>query len=164
MYLDQEAGRIASQPTTPVEWGPEAGDLAYVIYTSGSTGQPKGVQIEHGYLVNAIVGFKEEFGFDEQDRMPCLASYGFDIFLFELLTPLVSGGAVELMRSGRVLEMGKLVEVVKESTRVHGVPSLMRELLREMRKEGSGWERLRCVAALPPRHASRPHCHPHHQK
>ena len=65
--------------------------LAYVIYTSGSTGRPKGVLVQHGSLSNLLAATREAFGVGEGDVMPALASYAFDIWLFEALLPLTSG-------------------------------------------------------------------------
>jgi amino acid adenylation domain-containing protein len=69
-------------------------NLAYVIYTSGSTGEPKGVEIEHASLTNFLWAMQEELAFSAADVMVALSSPSFDISLFELLLPLVSGGTV----------------------------------------------------------------------
>ncbi|HEX5715478.1 MAG TPA: condensation domain-containing protein, partial [Thermoanaerobaculia bacterium] len=66
--------------------------LAYLIYTSGTTGQPKAVQVEHGMLAATLAATRGLFGFAAGDRMPCLALSTFDISLFELLSPLLTGG------------------------------------------------------------------------
>ncbi|HET7232709.1 MAG TPA: non-ribosomal peptide synthase/polyketide synthase [Longimicrobium sp.] len=102
--------------------------LAYVIYTSGSTGRPKGVLVQHGSLSNLLAATREAFGVGEGDVMPALASYAFDIWLFEALLPLTSGAAVRLVDRERVLDVPALVEEIADSTLVHAVPALMRQL------------------------------------
>jgi amino acid adenylation domain-containing protein len=104
-------------------------NLAYVIYTSGSTGRPKGVLVQHGSLANLLAATREAFGVGEGDVMPALASYAFDIWLFEALLPLTSGGAVRLVDRERVLDVPALLEEIADATLVHAVPALMRQLV-----------------------------------
>lgn len=74
---------------------PVAGNnLAYVIYTSGSTGEPKGVEIEHASLTNFLQAMRDELAFSAADVMVALSSTSFDISLFELLLPLVTGATL----------------------------------------------------------------------
>ncbi|HEU4562741.1 MAG TPA: amino acid adenylation domain-containing protein, partial [Longimicrobium sp.] len=112
----------------------DAAELAYVIYTSGSTGRPKGVLVQHGSLANLLAATREAFGVGEGDVMPALASYAFDIWLFEALLPLTSGGAVRLVERERVLDMPALVEEIADATLVHAVPALMRQLVQAERE------------------------------
>ncbi len=72
-------------------------DLAYVLYTSGSTGQPKGVQIEHGSLLNYLRWGAEEFGVDATTRLPLLTSLSFDVSGTSIFLPLIAGGTVVLV-------------------------------------------------------------------
>ncbi|MBV9110070.1 MAG: amino acid adenylation domain-containing protein, partial [Gemmatimonadetes bacterium] len=108
--------------------------LAYVIYTSGSTGRPKGVLVQHGSLSNLLAATREAFGVGEGDVMPALASYAFDIWLFEALLPLTSGGAVRLVERERVLDVAAMVEEIADATLVHAVPALMRQLVQAERE------------------------------
>ena len=130
--------RVDQLTETAAEAAPEvpASDagLAYVIYTSGSTGRPKGVLVEHGSLANLLAATREAFGIGEGDVMPALASYAFDIWLFEALLPLTSGGAVRLVERDRVLDAHALLEEIADATLVHGVPALMRQLVHAERE------------------------------
>ncbi|HEU4558181.1 MAG TPA: amino acid adenylation domain-containing protein, partial [Longimicrobium sp.] len=112
-----------------IEASADAANLAYVIYTSGSTGRPKGVLVPHRSLANLLAATREAFGVAEGDVMPALASYAFDIWLFEALLPLTSGGAVRLVDRERVLDAHALVEEIADATLVHAVPALMRQLV-----------------------------------
>ncbi|WP_420126421.1 non-ribosomal peptide synthetase, partial [Longimicrobium sp.] len=108
--------------------------LAYVIYTSGSTGRPKGVQVQHGSLSNLLAATREAFGVASGDVMPALASYAFDIWLFEGLLPLTSGAAVRLVARERVMDVPALVEEIAAATLVHAVPALMRQIVHAERE------------------------------
>jgi amino acid adenylation domain-containing protein len=108
--------------------------LAYVIYTSGSTGRPKGVLVQHGSLANLLAATREAFGVGQGDVMPALASYAFDIWLFEALLPLTSGAAVRLVERERVMDVPALAEEIADATLVHAVPALMRQLVQAERE------------------------------
>ncbi|HYR08037.1 MAG TPA: amino acid adenylation domain-containing protein, partial [Longimicrobium sp.] len=125
--------RVDQLAETAAEAAPEVpasdASLAYVIYTSGSTGRPKGVLVQHGSLSNLLAATREAFGVGEGDVMPALASYAFDIWLFEALLPLTSRAAVRLVERERVLDVPALVEEIADATLVHAVPALMRQLV-----------------------------------
>ncbi len=104
-------------------------NLAYVVYTSGSTGRPKGVLVEHSSAVDLVLTGCATFGMGPDDVTPSMASSAFDIWVFEVLVPLASGGTVRLVPRERVLEVERLVEEVAEATTVHAVPALMRQLV-----------------------------------
>jgi amino acid adenylation domain-containing protein/non-ribosomal peptide synthase protein (TIGR01720 family) len=134
--VDDLAEESAEDPA--VEVGP--GDLAYVIYTSGSTGRPKGVLVEHGSLAHVLAASRREFGWDATDRMPVLAPFSFDIFLFELLNPLLVGGCCLLVELHPVLDLSRLVDLLGQVTRLHAVPALMRQIVEEIRERGKAPE------------------------
>ncbi|HYR07982.1 MAG TPA: amino acid adenylation domain-containing protein, partial [Longimicrobium sp.] len=127
--VDGDGERIAAHSAENPERGARPGHLAYVIYTSGSTGTPKGVLVQHGSLANLLAATREAFGVGPDDVMPALASYAFDIWLFEALLPLTSGAAVRLVARERVLDAPALVEEIADATLVHAVPALMRQLV-----------------------------------
>nr|CAD91212.1 putative non-ribosomal peptide synthetase, modules 4-6 [Nonomuraea gerenzanensis] len=80
--------------------GAHADDLAYVMYTSGSTGRPKGVAVSHGNVA-ALAG-EPGWGLGPEDAVLMHASHAFDISLFELWVPLLSGARVVLAEPGAV--------------------------------------------------------------
>lgn len=67
---------------------------AYLLYTSGTTGKPKGVVINHGAWLNAIVSQARFFSLNQQTRMLQFSSFTFDVSLFEIFCTLASGGCV----------------------------------------------------------------------
>jgi len=124
---------------------PGPGDLAYRIYTSGTTGGPKAVLVEHGSLAGTLAAVQEAFGFRAGDRMPCIASFSFDIFLFELLGPLLAGGTCVLLPLRPTLDLERLLGELDTATHLHAVPALMRQVLELARRRGTPAPRLRGV-------------------
>jgi amino acid adenylation domain-containing protein len=140
--LDVDRERIEAESAQAPAAGVLPASLAYVIYTSGSTGRPKGVLVQHGSLSNLLAATRQEFGVREGDVMPALASYAFDIWLFEALLPLTSGAAVRLVERERVLDVAALVEEIADATLVHAVPALMRQVV-QVERETPRLRRLR---------------------
>ncbi|HEX9942197.1 MAG TPA: amino acid adenylation domain-containing protein [Thermoanaerobaculia bacterium] len=134
--LAAEAGVLAALDGGPVEGSPRGEDPAYMIYTSGTTGLPKAVLVEHRSLAHTLAAVIGRFGFGPDDRMPHLARFSFDISLLELLAPVLAGGACELLRQEDVLEPAALLAAVERATRVHAVPSLMRQVAAAARERG----------------------------
>jgi amino acid adenylation domain-containing protein len=120
-----------------LESGPESecggaglGSAAYVIYTSGSTGKPKGVVIEQGAASWFVQWARERYGSGETNpgklsRVVAGTSICFDLSIFELFGPLVSGGLVVLSAG---VEVGRAASR-SEASLLNTVPSVMRELV-----------------------------------
>ena len=102
----------APPPATPS--GGEDGEReAYVLYTSGSTGTPKGAVVPHRAVLNLCAWDAERSGFTPQDRAAAFCSFGFDVSVAEILTPLLSGASVTIVpESARVSvhEMGRFYQ------------------------------------------------------
>jgi amino acid adenylation domain-containing protein len=132
--LDYDWEEIARESTDNPESTVHGENLAYVIYTSGSTGNPKGVMVEHHALANVLAASRERFGFTQSDVMPCLASFSFDISLFELCNLLCVGGTVVIWDQKDVLDVEHLVESFGSLTLLHCVPTLMRHVVDWMKE------------------------------
>ncbi|HEX2187286.1 MAG TPA: amino acid adenylation domain-containing protein, partial [Longimicrobiaceae bacterium] len=128
LLLDRDAARVAAEDPSAPAAGPAPQSLAYVIYTSGSTGRPKGVLVEHRALANLLLASRADFGFGPGDVAPALASFAFDIWGWETLVPLVSGGTVRLVARERVMDLAALLEECRGATALHAVPALMRHV------------------------------------
>lgn len=143
--LDDDWTRIEQEAADNPEPTAHGKSLAYVIYTSGSTGSPKGVMVDHRGLANVLTASRRKFGFNQTDLMPCLASFSFDISLFELCNPLCSGGTVVIWDQRDVLDVQLLIESLEGLTLLHCVTTLMRQLVNCMRENHCEARRLRQV-------------------
>jgi len=143
--LDDARDEIEQEATGNPERIAYGRNLAYVIYTSGSTANPKGVMVEHRGLANVLAASRKNFGFNQTDAMPCLASLSFDISLFELCNPLCTGGTVEIWDKEDVLDVQLLVESLEGFTVLHCVPTLMRQIVNWMKEKDCGAGKLRRI-------------------
>jgi amino acid adenylation domain-containing protein len=125
-----------------------SGDVAYIIYTSGSAGKPKGVRVTHGNLVHTLLASVETFDFAATDTMPCLAAMSFDISLFEVLNPLLTGGRLLFVTREEVLDLDVLLAHLKQSTIFHAVPSLLRQIVGQIKQAGESSERFAQVRLI----------------
>jgi amino acid adenylation domain-containing protein len=103
-----------------------AADLAYVMYTSGSTGRPKGVAVEHRGVVSLLAWGRRRFPAALFRRSLAAASFSFDISVFEIFMPLITGGTLVLAEN--ILELRTLPEA-GDITTVTVVPSSAGALL-----------------------------------
>ena len=117
----------------PVAGGPGAGDVAYVMYTSGSTGRPKGVVAVHGGVVNFLGWHVARYGIGVGDRVLQVASASFDVSVWEMFGPLISGAAVVVARPGGQRDPAYLAGLVGEQgvTVAQLLPSMLRLFLAE---------------------------------
>ncbi|MFC3654112.1 AMP-binding protein, partial [Dyella humi] len=75
--------------------------LAYVIYTSGSTGTPKGVMVEHRGVTNYLAWASRTYA---PCRSAVSSSLSFDATVTSLLTPLVGGGQIHVLREKQEID------------------------------------------------------------
>ncbi|WP_158973370.1 non-ribosomal peptide synthetase [Streptomyces griseus] len=123
IFLDALDGD--SEAELPVSLDP--GTPAYVIYTSGSTGRPKGVVVEHRSVANLLAWADRRFRFAELSRVVASTSLNFDVSVFEIFAPLVSGGSIEVVRD--LLSLPDLDPDTLSGSLVSGVPSAFSHLL-----------------------------------
>ncbi|TCP59171.1 amino acid adenylation domain-containing protein [Tumebacillus sp. BK434] len=127
--LDTDRERLASYGEENVESGVAPDNLVYLIYTSGSTGTPKAVAVEHRHVLSTLLATQKEYGFNEDDVVPWIASAAFDIAVFELMSPLLAGGRAVIMSRDHILNMESLLRDLQRVTVMHCVPSLMRRIV-----------------------------------
>ncbi|GHF91130.1 non-ribosomal peptide synthetase [Kitasatospora xanthocidica] len=104
---------------------------AYVIYTSGSTGRPKGVVVEHRAITNRLHWMQEAYRLGPDDRILHKTPTGFDVSVWELFWPLVTGATMVLAKPGGHRDPAYLAELIAGEgvTTLHFVPSMLREFL-----------------------------------
>lgn len=90
--VDEDAAKIAAEPTTAPQSGATPSSLAYVIYTSGSTGKPKGVQIEHANVMRLFAATDHWYQFNQRDVWTLFHSFAFDFSVWEIWGALLYGG------------------------------------------------------------------------
>ena len=129
VYVDQDWEEIAQEEERDPRVNVQPCNGAYVIYTSGSTGRPKGVLVEHRSLKNTLLYSASRFGLGADDAVAVMASFAFDISLLELMSVWLSGGRSTILTRGEVLDVERLGKSLQSVTVVHGVPSLMRQLV-----------------------------------
>jgi amino acid adenylation domain-containing protein len=131
--LEGEESSQYSRENPPSEVAAE--NVAYVIYTSGSTGQPKGVIVEHRHLCNTMFAAQEAVEFNAADVMLGIAPFAFDIFYFELLTPLLAGSQCRLVSNRELLDESLMAGVLEKATGLTAVPALMKQILNSLRTD-----------------------------
>ncbi|MEU5263750.1 amino acid adenylation domain-containing protein [Amycolatopsis sp. NPDC021455] len=141
---------------------------AYVIYTSGSTGRPKGVLMSHAGIVNHLAWMQGDYPVGPGDRVLQKTPSGFDVSVWELFWPLLTGAALVVARPDGHRDPAYLRELIRteEVTMAHFVPAMLEAFLAEpgdvssLRQVFCGGEALtpalaeRCAAALPARLAN----------
>ncbi|MEO7020169.1 MAG: amino acid adenylation domain-containing protein [Ktedonobacteraceae bacterium] len=125
----EDTSHILNNPSS----GVQPDNLAYTIYTSGTTGRPKGVQVSHRAIGNRLLWSQTAYPLTSEDRVLQVASFSFDIALWELLGPLTAGARVILARPGGQQDPTYLLSLMAEQrvTVAHFVPSLLQVLVED---------------------------------
>ena len=100
LYLDELPNTVAEQSRSDLLLANSqlsSSDLAYVIYTSGSTGTPKGVMVEHGNLLDYMLGAEQKYFETHVSGSLIFNSLSFDLSLPCLYLPLMHGLTVEMI-------------------------------------------------------------------
>jgi amino acid adenylation domain-containing protein/thioester reductase-like protein len=132
LALELPAAADAGAPRArPGAADPDA--AAYVIYTSGSTGRPKGVVNTHRAIVNRLLWMQSAYPLGPGDRVLQKTPISFDVSVWELFWPLLSGACMVLAAPGGHRDSAYLVELIAaaEITTLHFVPSLLAAFLDE---------------------------------
>ncbi|MBE8524336.1 amino acid adenylation domain-containing protein [Amycolatopsis sp. H6(2020)] len=139
------AGHPTADPGTPVG----AGQLAYIYFTSGSTGEPKGVMCEHEGMLNHMLAKIGDMGVRAGTVVAQTAPQCFDISLWQLLAPLITGGTVVIVSQQALLDVEQFAAELDRS-RVEVaqlVPSYLEVLLGHLERRPRPLPALRCVSA-----------------
>ncbi|RBL90067.1 non-ribosomal peptide synthetase [Chitinophaga flava] len=100
---------------------------AYCIYTSGSTGTPKGVLNNHAGICNRLLWMKDYLGVTPGDVFLQKTPYTFDVSVWELLLPFISGSALVMAAPEKHKDPAYLQDVISSHgiTVTHFVPSML---------------------------------------
>jgi amino acid adenylation domain-containing protein len=122
-----------------------SGSLAYVMFTSGSTGRPKGVGVSRAAIVNRLLWMQEAFGLDRSDRVLLKTPFSFDVSVWELFWPLMTGAGLVIAKPGGHRDSAYLAGLIAEHgvTTVHFVPSML-DVFADEPGVGSGLRRVIC--------------------
>jgi len=108
--------------------------LAYLIYTSGSTGRPKGAMNTHRNITNQLQWMQHELCWiTPQDRILHKTAFSFDVSVWELFLPLMTGASLVLARPEGHRDAAYLKSVLIEQaiTITEFVPAMLQALLQQ---------------------------------
>ncbi|MFF8436296.1 non-ribosomal peptide synthetase/MFS transporter [Streptomyces bacillaris] len=125
---DEQEGSYEGELTAP-----DADDIAYMIYTSGSTGRPKGVPNTHRSIVNRLRWMARTYGVGPDDRVLHKTPTGFDVSVWELFLPLITGARLVVTAPGGHKDAAHLRDTIAGHgvTVAHFVPAMLDVFLAE---------------------------------
>lgn len=131
--LDTDWANIAPYSPENLPVAVSEQNLAYVIYTSGSTGRPKGVLVPHRGIVNRIAWTQDILNLTPADRVLQKTPLSFDVSVWEIFLPLLTGACLVAARPGGHRDSRYLLQTIVEQqiTLAHFVPSMLALFLAE---------------------------------
>ncbi|KTC92608.1 MULTISPECIES: non-ribosomal peptide synthetase [Legionella] len=101
---------------------------AYIIYTSGSTGKPKGVMVPHRGICNRLIWMQETYELSAEDRVLQKTPYTFDVSVWELFWPLMSGASLYISEPNGHKDPYYLASIIQQQqiSTIHFVPSMLK--------------------------------------
>lgn len=120
----------AEESVLPVQNPPNVNKMdswAYMLYTSGSTGKPKGAITRHDGALNHMLAEFAALALPDGFRFLQSASIASDISVWQLLAPLMKGGAVVIIDKEDLLNYDKLLNILQQNavTIAEFVPSYL---------------------------------------
>jgi amino acid adenylation domain-containing protein len=108
-------------------------DVAYILFTSGSTGRPKGVMVPHEAICNRLLWMRDALGVSDTDVVLQKTPIGFDVSLWEIFLPLITGARLVFLPQGAHRDPVAIADFVQSYsvTLLHFVPSMLKEFLEE---------------------------------
>jgi amino acid adenylation domain-containing protein len=126
--------QIESYPNSNLKSEAKLKNLAYVIYTSGSTGKPKGVMNQHSGLLNRLLWAQDYYKLSVEDKVLQKTTFCFDVSVWELLWPLISGSQLIFAKPEGHKDQQYLKQIIEEQkiTMLHFVPSMLEVFLTDI--------------------------------
>lgn len=114
-----------------------ADNLACAYYTSGSTGEPKGVLLDHRCVMGRIAWLKDRYPLDRGDRVLHKTPLVFDVAIWEIFGPLMSGATILAADPGGEADVDHIRALLARPGTVfaHFVPSMLDACL-----SAGGWD------------------------
>lgn len=131
--LDSAWPQIECYPSDNPVHVVQPGHLSYMIYTSGSTGKPKGALNTHRGICNRLLWMQKEYPLYAQDHVLQKTPYSFDVSVWELFWPLITGACLVVARPEGHKDPAYIADVIKRESIsvVHFVPSMLQAFLNE---------------------------------
>ncbi|HEV7516887.1 MAG TPA: condensation domain-containing protein, partial [Thermoanaerobaculia bacterium] len=129
--LDSEWEEVARLPAEGLPPLATEESLAYVIFTSGSTGRPKGAMLSHAGIVNRLLWMQDAYGLMPADRVLQKTPVSFDVSVWELFWPMMTGAALVVAVPGGHQDPVYLARAIaaERITTLHFVPSMLQAFL-----------------------------------
>jgi amino acid adenylation domain-containing protein len=145
LAIEQLRGRDPVEVELPP---PPLDQPAYVYFTSGSTGLPKGAMCAHDGMINHLWSKVDDHDLGPDDVVTQTASQCFDISLWQVLAPLLVGGASVVVDIDRQLDVAAFAELLARHrvTTAQIVPSYLEVLLAHLESGAVRLPRLRSVS------------------
>ncbi|MFI7454128.1 amino acid adenylation domain-containing protein [Nonomuraea sp. NPDC049714] len=133
VLLDRDAEAVSAEEPAPLGVPIHPDSLAYVIFTSGSTGRPKGVGVSHRAIVNRLRWMQDAFRLTTDDRVLHKTPFSFDVSVWELFWPFMTGAGLVVARPGGQADPAYLTRLIDAEavTTAHFVPSMLDAFLAE---------------------------------
>ena len=129
--LDRDANTLATENIENPRSEVTGENLCYVIYTSGSTGQPKGAMLHHRGVRNRLLWGITDYKLGLGDVVLHKTPLTFDVSVWELFAPLLSGACLLIARPGGHQDTAYQLELMtrEKVTHVDYVPTMLEVLL-----------------------------------
>jgi amino acid adenylation domain-containing protein/non-ribosomal peptide synthase protein (TIGR01720 family) len=125
--------REAAFPPSDFDDSTPANHLAYVIYTSGSTGKPKGAMNTHRGVCNRLLWMQSICPLSPADAVLQKTPLSFDVSVWELFWPLITGARLVVARPGGHKDSEYLIDLIsrQQITVLHFVPSMLQAFIEQ---------------------------------
>jgi amino acid adenylation domain-containing protein/non-ribosomal peptide synthase protein (TIGR01720 family) len=127
IFVDTMFAEIAQRPASDPKVSIIPSALACILYTSGSTGKPKGCMLTHEGIVCRLQDHRRKHNLSRGDRGLMRTSICFDLSLWELFLPMMTGWTTVFLPAHQEREMSVIVGTLSafNLTALNLVPSML---------------------------------------